>query len=190
MLCLPPQQVQTITEITVHSLLFSYSYSNIVHMDFWELQWAQYALLINGKTFLSLFKIGVMKQVRFFYGLWFRNENQAVLSKTAKCLKVSMRWGDSTIITFFLSKKTDLPILHKKVLSCFIFPASILTLSKYRSLISLILSLKVSSVLIFSKPMEICRTVQSKVWCIQHSCHGTVLSMEITFPTFHNSFSS
>lgn len=68
-LCLPPQQVQIITEITVHSLLFSYSYSNIVHVDFCERQWAQYALLINGETSLSLFKIGIMKLIRFFYGL-------------------------------------------------------------------------------------------------------------------------
>lgn len=126
MLCLPPQQVQMITEITVHSLLFSYSYSNIAHMDFCELQGAQYALLINGKTFLSLFKIRFMKQIQFFYALWLRNENQAVLSKTAKSLKVSMRWGDSIIITFFLF----FTILHKQVLPCFIFPASTLTLSK------------------------------------------------------------
>lgn len=37
-------------------------------MDFCEVQWAQYALLIKGKTFLSLFKIEIMKQIQFF--LW------------------------------------------------------------------------------------------------------------------------
>lgn len=63
MLCLPPQQVQMITEITVHSLLFSHSDSNIAHVDFCDLQWAQYPLLINGKTFLSLFKIRILKQI-------------------------------------------------------------------------------------------------------------------------------
>lgn len=66
MLCLGSQQLQILTEISVHSLLFSYSYSNIVHMDFCELQWAQYALLINGKNFLSLLKIRIIKQIRFF----------------------------------------------------------------------------------------------------------------------------
>lgn len=49
-------------------IVFLFSYSNIVHMDFCEVQWAQYALLIKGKTFLSLFKIEIMKQINFF--LW------------------------------------------------------------------------------------------------------------------------
>lgn len=62
----PPQQVQS----SVKSLfiLFFLSLFHTQKLSMWisvELQWGQCALLVNGETFLFLFKIRIMKQVRF-----------------------------------------------------------------------------------------------------------------------------
>lgn len=64
--CLPPQQVQpSVKSLFVAFFLFLFRTEKLPVWISVELQWGQYALLVNGETFLFLFKIRVMKQIRF-----------------------------------------------------------------------------------------------------------------------------